>query len=89
MPHGPESVLIQRADRVRRLGPFRRIERRYRVRFLDGTELVLSLAGLDSLLDARRTPADFWACVHAADTAYAAGETLTQVEWPSSRLVAE
>lgn len=89
VPVSPESALIQRSDRVRRLGPFRRTERLYRVTFTDGSERVLSRAALDSLLNARRMPADFWACVDAADRAFAAGDTVTRVEWPSSRLVTE
>lgn len=38
----------------------------YEVSMSDGT-LRLSFAELDKLVDARRYPADFWACVHAAD----------------------
>ena len=87
MPDQTDRVLIQRFDQVRRIGPFRRSPRRYRLGHPDGSETVLSLAALDSILEARRTPADFWACVDAADTAYAAGDTVTRVEWPSSRPV--
>ncbi len=33
----------------------------------DGTLRRVSFGELNSLLGARRNPADFWACVHAAD----------------------
>ena len=33
----------------------------------DGSLRRVSLAELDKMVDARRYPADFWACVHAAD----------------------
>jgi hypothetical protein len=41
--------------------------RRYEVVMADGRLRQVSFGELDSLLDARGYPADFWACVHAAD----------------------
>jgi hypothetical protein len=52
-----------------RLGIGRVIKGRrvYEVSMSDGTLFRLSFAELDKAVDARRYPADFWACVHAAD----------------------
>ena len=77
----------------RRLGPptspvwgnwFRRASR-YEVACGDEPREILSLHRLDVLLDGRRHPADFWACVAAADEAFAAGETGAFIEWPSGQ----
>lgn len=72
---------------VRRL-PGRRWKhkRQYELRFRDGGAASCSLTRLDELLEARRTPADFWAVVHAADEAFEAGDDRL-LEWPSGRPV--
>jgi hypothetical protein len=41
---------------------------------------------LDKFLDARRFPADFWACMEAADRAYAQRDPRL-IEWPTGSLL--
>jgi len=45
----------------------------------DGSRRRVSFGRLDTLLDGRKYPADFWACVHAADEAAGCDVTV----WPS------
>jgi hypothetical protein len=40
---------------------------------------------MEVTLDGRSFPADFWACVNAADEAFAAGNADVLIEWPSGR----
>lgn len=63
---------------------FRRV-RRYEVTGPAHETRVLTLYQLDTLLHARMRPADFWACVDAADAAYAAGDPDVLIEWPTGR----
>ena len=80
-------ILLRRAsDSPRSLGSLFRRSRRYEVRS-DSETRVMTLHQLDALLGARSTPADFWACVNAADAAFAAGDTDARFEWPSGRRV--
>lgn len=58
----------------------------YEVRMRDGAVRRVSFGELDTLLDARRHPADSWASVHAADserdrTSHSAEPRMTT--WPS------
>ncbi|MDR0341598.1 MAG: hypothetical protein LBI49_00525 [Nocardiopsaceae bacterium] len=71
------------ADRPRTLRSAFRRQRRYEVHRPDGRHRVLSLRELDVLLNGRAYPADFWACVHAADEAFARGDHDSLIEWPS------
>ena len=61
---------------------FRRLKRgrhSYEVAMSDGSRRRVSFGQLDTLLDGRKYPADFWACVHAADEAAGCDVTV----WPS------
>jgi len=70
---------------VRRLpGRGLRHKRQYELRFRDGGAASCSLKRLDELLDAKSTPADFWAVVGAADEAFKTGDDRL-LEWPSGR----
>jgi hypothetical protein len=74
---------IPDAPRTVRSG-FRRV-RRYEVHYSTGEHRVVTLRQLDSVLQARTMPADFWVCVGAADEAFAAGELDRLIEWPTGR----
>ncbi|UQX89258.1 hypothetical protein M6D93_04455 [Jatrophihabitans telluris] len=62
--------------------PFRR-PRRYEVTASMGASRIVTLRHLDSLLDGRRVPADFWACVNSADLANVDGDAAAVFDWPS------
>jgi hypothetical protein len=68
----------------RRWNPLR-LASRYEVVFGDDSRTILTLDALDALLEGRRYPADFWACVAAADDAHLRGEASTLIEWPSGQ----
>lgn len=86
-PHERErGVAYFRRTGIRKSRP-RRKSREYEVTFTDGSVQTLRLSKLDRLVEARRIPADFWACIDAADSAAARGDTRSAVEWPSGRLV--
>lgn len=58
----------------------------YEVSMSDGTLRRVSFGALDKLVDARRYPADFWACVHAADSErdrLGDGEEPRMTWWPN------
>lgn len=79
----PGVVVRQLILGVRRLpGRGVRHKRQYELRFRDGGAASCSLKRLDELLDARSTPADFWAVIGAADEAFKAGDDRL-LEWPS------
>jgi hypothetical protein len=78
------ATYIQRRNRGPALRPGR-WKRHYNVWYDDGFGMSVSLSGLDTLLDARRVPADFWACVEAADAAFMAGDRDAVIEWPTAR----
>jgi hypothetical protein len=59
--------------------------RRYEVFDVTGGARVVTLHQLDSLLEGRAVPADFWACVDAADLAFSAGDLDVLIEWPTGR----
>lgn len=75
---------IQRRDKGPRLLP-QRWRRFYNVWHDDGFGFSVTLQGLDTLLDGGRFPADYWACVHAADDLFKSGDRDGVVEWPSGR----
>jgi len=75
---------IQRRNRGSALRP-ERWRRHYNVWYDDGFGMSVSLAGLDTLFDARKYPAEFWACVAAADRAFKSGDTEAVFEWPIGR----
>jgi len=74
VPDGPRSIR----------SAFRRV-RRYEVEYRNGESRAVTQRELDSVLHARDTPADFWACVHAADIAFAEGRLEARIEWPPER----
>jgi hypothetical protein len=83
---GASVVAFRRVDDRGGLGRIIGGRRRYEVAMSDGTIRQVSFGGLDSLLDARHNPADFWACVHAADNErehLGDQETPRMVTWPS------
>jgi len=67
MQAGVSVVAFRRIADRRGLGRFLGGGRRYEVAMADGTLRKMTLRELDALLDARHNPADFWACVDAAD----------------------
>lgn len=67
------------AGRWSRIGGTRR---RYELSQQDDARRVVALARLDKLLDGRAYPADFWACVKAADDAWESGELDAWINWP-------
>lgn len=46
-------------------------------------ERLVALRELDRLLGGRAYPADYWACVKAADDAWESGGPDIWIEWPS------
>lgn len=91
MKNGVSVVGFRRIDDRQGLGRLLSGRRRYEVALADGTLRQVSLGELDSLLDARRYPADFWACVHAADEErghLGDREQSRMTSWPSGRLQA-
>lgn len=74
---------VSNSSRSLRSG-FRRA-RGYEVASADGERRTVSLRELDSVLDGRAVPADFWACVEAADAVFDAGDKDAFIEWPSGR----
>lgn len=79
-------IYLQRQDLPARKLTGRR-RRRYLVRNSDGPPNSLALHELDKLLDGRAFPADFWACVTAADELFDAGDRHGLIEWPIGRRV--
>jgi hypothetical protein len=63
-------------------------QRRYELHFPHGKCRVVTLRQLDTILNGRSFPADFWAAVEAADAAFAAGDRDALIEWPSGRRAA-
>lgn len=81
-----DSLSIRRVDGdFRRFRSLLRRPRLYEVRYPSGERQVVTLHALDSMLNARAAPGDFWSCVGAADAAFARGETEALFEWPSGR----
>ena len=68
MRQGIEVVAFRRLADRRGIDRLFRGRRVYEVRMRDGALRRVSFGELDTLLDARRNPADFWASVHAADS---------------------
>jgi hypothetical protein len=81
-----EGLTLRRiADERRALRSALRHVRRYELHYPSGEHQVVTLDQMDAALDGRSFPADFWACVNAADEAFAAGNTDVLIEWPSGR----
>src|SRR5215469_4262093 len=72
-------------DGPRALSSGLRPQRRYELHFPNGEYRVVNLHQMDTILNGRSFPADFWAVVNAADAAFAAGERDALTEWPSGR----
>lgn len=71
---------------VRRLPDRGRLRgKRYELRFRDGGAASCDLARLDTMLDARRWPADFWAVVAEVDRIYDGGDDWTIIDWPTGQ----
>lgn len=77
-------VAFRRLDGPRRFRLFG-TQRRYEVHFDDGSTLVVAPTALDRLMKGRQYPADYWACVEAADAAHAVGDLNAVVEWPTGK----
>jgi hypothetical protein len=75
---------IQRRDKGPAVLP-ERWRRHYNVCFEDGFAIFVSFSGLDTLLDVGRYPADFWACIQAADQAFKSGDREAVFEWPGGQ----
>jgi hypothetical protein len=81
-----EGLTLRRiADGRRTLRSALRPTRRYELHYPSGERRVVTLDQLDAVLDGQSFPADFWACVNAADEAFVAGNTDVLIEWPSGR----
>jgi hypothetical protein len=81
-----EGLTLRRvADGRRTLPSALRPTRRYELHYPSGEHRVVTLDQLDAALDGRSFPADYWACVNAADEAFVAGNTDVLIEWPSGR----
>lgn len=81
-----DSLAIRRiADGPRRLRSLFRREQRYELRYASGERQIVTLRALDSVLNARAAPSDFWSCVRAADAAFANRELGVLIQWPSGR----
>lgn len=81
--NGEDPVRLRRvADGPPTLRSAYRQQRRYEIHQPDGRHQVLSLRKLDALLNGRACPADFWACVHTSDEAFARGDHEALIEWP-------
>ena len=82
MDASPRVVTIRRVGDWRGLRRLRHGGRSYEVGLSDGSRRRVSFGKLDKLLDARKYPADYWACVLAADDARARGDD-SFLQWPS------
>lgn len=82
MDDSPRVLTIRRVGDWRGLRRLTHGRRSYEVGLSDGSRRRVSLGALDTLLGARKYPADFWACVRAADDARARGDDLI-LQWPS------
>jgi hypothetical protein len=60
--------------------------RRYEILFADGTRRVVNFQKVDSLLNGRSSPGDFWATIQEAERAYSATDT-SFVEYPAGRRI--
>lgn len=67
MQEGGHVVGFRRLEDRRGIIRLVKGRRMYEVSMSDGTLRRVSFGELDELVNARRFPADFWACVHAAD----------------------
>lgn len=67
MQAGARVAGFRRLEDRRGIGRLFRGRRVYEVVMSDDTTRLVSFSELDKLLDGRHFPADFWACVHAAD----------------------
>ena len=85
MEEGLRVVAIRRAEDWRGMRRLTRGRRAYELRFSDGSSERCSFGELDRVADGRRYPADFWACVNAADQARAEGDADSMFEWPNGR----
>jgi hypothetical protein len=75
-------VTVRRVDDWRGLRRLTHGRPAYEVGMSDDSRRRVSLRELDNLVDGRRYPADFWACVRAVDEARATGDDATHI-WPS------
>jgi hypothetical protein len=76
------------ADGPRSIGSGFRHVRRYEFSDSTGVPRLVTLHELGSLLNSRALPADFWACVAAADTAFSSGDVQAYFQWPTGQRVA-
>ena len=67
MQNDVHVVGLRRLEDRRGISRLVKGRRVYEVSMSDGTLRLLSFAELDKVVDARRHPADFWACVQAVD----------------------
>jgi hypothetical protein len=67
MHEGIRVVGFRRLEDRRGISRLLNGRRLYEVVMSDDTTRLVSFSELDKMLDARHFPADFWACVHAAD----------------------
>lgn len=74
-------------DGPRKLRSGLRPQRWYELHSPNGEYRVVTPHQLDTTLNGRSYPADFWAAVSAADAAFEAGDRDVLIEWPSGRRV--
>jgi len=83
MVSSPRVLTLRRVGDWRGLRRLTHGRRAYEVGLGDGSRRRVSLSQLDRMVDARKYPADFWACVPAADDAWTAGGG-SFLQWPSA-----
>jgi len=83
---------VRGVRRLRNAGPFLPWDlpslRRYEILFADGTRRLANLRQVDSLLDVRAYPADFWSTIQEVERAYSATDTRF-VEYPTGQRIPE
>jgi hypothetical protein len=62
--------------------------RRYEILFADGSKRVGSLREVDSLLDGRSFPADFWSTIGEVEKAYSVSDA-SFVEYPTGKRISD
>ncbi len=73
------------ADGPRKIRSAFRRQRQYEIYRSNGERSVVGLAEPRALLNGRKYPADFWACVDAADEAFTSGFHDVLIDWPSGQ----
>jgi len=82
MDDSPQVLTLRRVGDWRGLRRLTHGRRAYEVSLSDGSRRRVSLRDIDTMVGASKYPADFWACVQAADDAWSTGDD-SFLQWPS------